>query len=228
MVRFIVAATTFLTTLLLHVPMSSDAFIPPPKSSASSSSWGVVVLPNKKYMQQQEEKAKAIKISNEEEGMDEDNILAPIEIAQEGLEGKIVGVEDAIADVKAKTEWDAAGALAPELQQNDEDDDLLLDSDEFEGLDAEALGEAARETVETFEDMDEEEVVDEEQYFNNRALQLRVELRRELLSGTYPRIKSEFLDRHIEQWLRLADEYGHDMDEEEMAEERELEDLLVQ
>ena len=99
--------------------------------------------------------------------MDEEDFLTAIEMAQDGFEGKIVGVDEAISDITGKEQWDAAGSLARELRQNEEvdgeeeyddesDDDLLfMDEDEFEELDMEALGKAAREAVEMF---DEEKV----------------------------------------------------------------------
>jgi hypothetical protein len=101
----------------------------------------------------------------EEYEMEEDDFLAAVEMAQEGLEGKIVGVDEAIADTTGKAKWDAAGSLARDLRQDDDDDDdeeyddddddFLLMEDEFEDLDMEALGKAAREAVEMF---DEEKV----------------------------------------------------------------------
>lgn len=127
--------------------------------------------------QQRAKEEEAARIKAEEEAamlseedddfMEDDDFLAAVELAQEGLEGKIVGIEDAIADTTAKAEWDAAGSLARELRQDgedfddDDDDDILLGSDAFEGLDMEALGRAAREAVEMFDDTDEPEEEDE-------------------------------------------------------------------
>lgn len=91
---------------------------------------------------------------------DDDQFMAAVELAQEGIEGKIVGVDDIIADESVKAEWDAAGELANELRQDldptseaaelkeEEEDDFDL---EFDDIDVEALGRAAREAVETFE-----------------------------------------------------------------------------
>jgi hypothetical protein len=63
-----------------------------------------------------------------------------------------VGVEEAIADDTAKATWDAAGALAQELQQGV--GDAFDDDDDEEDIYAttEALGKAAREAVEMFEE----------------------------------------------------------------------------
>lgn len=58
---------------------------------------------------------------------DDDQFLAAVELAQEGIEGKIIGVDDIITDYSAKAIWDAAGELASELRQdNDEsyEDDI--------------------------------------------------------------------------------------------------------
>jgi len=87
---------------------------------------------------------------------DDDQFMAAVELAQEGIEGKIVGVDDIITDNSAKAEWDAAGVLANELRQDsdtrseadvdDEEDDF-----DFGDIDLEALGRAAREAVEAFE-----------------------------------------------------------------------------
>lgn len=94
---------------------------------------------------------------------DDDEFMAAVELAQEGLEGKIVGVDEIITDNSAKAEWDAAGILASELRQDsdatvstpelEEDDD---DDFDFEEIDLEALGRAARLAVEAFETEEEE------------------------------------------------------------------------
>ncbi|KAL3909469.1 MAG: hypothetical protein SGILL_008077 [Bacillariaceae sp.] len=92
--------------------------------------------------------------------MDEEDFLTAIEMAQDGFEGKIVGVDEAIADTTGKEKWDAAGSLARELRQDEDDEEedetdddyLFMDDDEFEELDMEALGKAAREAVEMFDD----------------------------------------------------------------------------
>jgi len=109
----------------------------------------------------EEIKLKAEKEEKEKEAdddilFDDDQFMAAVELAQEGIEGKIVGVDDIITDNSAKAEWDAAGVLANELRQDsdtrseadvdDEEDDF-----DFGDIDLEALGRAAREAVEAFE-----------------------------------------------------------------------------
>jgi hypothetical protein len=102
-----------------------------------------------------------------------------VALAQEGLEGKIVGIDDAITDESAKNQWAAAGALAQELQDGPydefEDDESQLvenvepvfvadataediqdsdDDDVFivdDEMDMEALAKAAREAVDIYE-----------------------------------------------------------------------------
>lgn len=84
--------------------------------------------------------------------LDDDEWMTAAKLAQEGLEGKIVGIEDMIADNNAKAEWDAAGILARELQRDvmTYDDDADEDFN-FDDLDLDALGKAARAAVESFE-----------------------------------------------------------------------------
>mmetsp|Transcript_107390 Transcript_107390/g.219093 ORF Transcript_107390/g.219093 Transcript_107390/m.219093 type:complete len:731 (-) Transcript_107390:4665-6857(-) len=107
---------------------------------------------------------------------DDNQFMAAVELAQEGIEGKIVGVDEIIADDPAKDKWDAASAYANKLttsvKENDDDndtsdDDLISywddeeernssnmegeDDDEFGDIDFEALGKAAREAVEAYE-----------------------------------------------------------------------------
>eukprot|EP00533_Pseudo-nitzschia_delicatissima_P011524 CAMPEP_0197283624 /NCGR_PEP_ID=MMETSP1432-20130617/25026_1 /TAXON_ID=44447 /ORGANISM="Pseudo-nitzschia delicatissima, Strain UNC1205" /LENGTH=700 /DNA_ID=CAMNT_0042750617 /DNA_START=107 /DNA_END=2210 /DNA_ORIENTATION=- len=108
---------------------------------------------------------------------DDDQFMAAVELAQEGIEGKIVGVDDIITDTSEKAEWDAAGELANELRQDteassegdveDEEDDFFEDVDlNFEDIDLEALGKAAREAVESFESEQQEvgeAILDEKQ-----------------------------------------------------------------
>jgi hypothetical protein len=100
---------------------------------------------------------------------DGDEWLAAVEMAQQGMEGTIVGLDEAIQDDGVKATWDAAGALAQELGEGgaEEDDD----EDEIE-LDMEALGQAARAAVEQFEsdqlenvrsDADDEEEEEDEE-----------------------------------------------------------------
>ncbi|KAG7370115.1 SAP domain containing protein [Nitzschia inconspicua] len=152
----------------------------------------------------EEEKVK----QEDDDEMDENDFLAVVELAQEGLEGKIVGIEDAIADNTAKAVWDAAGSLARELQQNDDfddedDSDILFDSNAFEGLDLEALGKAAREAVEMFDGMDEpdaeessswEETLESDQDWSSMSVNdLRLELRNRGLPITGN--KREMIDR---------------------------------
>jgi hypothetical protein len=83
--------------------------------------------------------------------LDDDEWITAVEIAQEGLEGKIVGIEEMIADSNAKAEWDAAGTLARELQRDTMPYNDDAEDDVFEYLDLDALGKAAREAVESFE-----------------------------------------------------------------------------
>jgi len=111
----------------------------------------------------------AAKADDEDTFFDDDEFMAAVELAQEGIEGKIVGVDEIITDNFAKAEWDAAGELANELlaeldgtgeettssetdveDEKEDDDD---DDDEFDigDLDMEALGKMAREAVEIFE-----------------------------------------------------------------------------
>jgi len=92
---------------------------------------------------------------------DDDQFLAAVELAQEGIEGKIVGVDDIITDNSAKAEWDAAGVLANELRQDvDASSETGVDDEEddydFGDIDLEALGRAAREAVEAFETIAEQ------------------------------------------------------------------------
>jgi hypothetical protein len=101
---------------------------------------------------EEEEEAKVEEEELEEDNdilFDDDQFLAAVELAQEGIEGKIVGVDDIISDNSAKAEWDAAGVLANELRQDidtssetdvdDEDDDY-----DFGDIDLEALGRTGR------------------------------------------------------------------------------------
>jgi len=108
--------------------------------------------------------------------------MAAVELAQEGIEGKIVGVDDIIPDNSAKAEWDAAGELANELRQEvdgsaeaisdvvvDDDDD-----DDFGDIDFEALGKAAREAVEAFEidvEKADEAILDEKQQWADSMIE---------------------------------------------------------
>jgi len=92
---------------------------------------------------------------------DDDQFLAAVELAQEGIEGKIVGVDDIITDNSAKAEWDAAGVLANELRQDvDASSETGVDDEEddydFGDIDLEALGRAAREAVQAFETIAEQ------------------------------------------------------------------------
>mmetsp|Transcript_57407 Transcript_57407/g.65122 ORF Transcript_57407/g.65122 Transcript_57407/m.65122 type:complete len:878 (-) Transcript_57407:356-2989(-) len=101
----------------------------------------------------------------EEEDMmfDDDEFMAAVEMAQEGIEGKIIGVEDIITDSSAKADWAAAGDLASELRQDfDLDFEFNTDSDmddeeedediyNLGDVDLKALAQAARDAVESYE-----------------------------------------------------------------------------
>jgi SAP domain len=199
-----------------------------------------------KATEEEEEKAR-IKAMEEEDDddddddddMDDDDFLAAIEIAQEGLDGKIVGIEDAIADTSAKAEWDAAGSLARELQQDedfdddefdDDDGDILLDSDAFEGLDLEALGKAAREAVKMFDDMDEtDEMVEEagsDQSWSSKTVNdLREELKNRGLSTTGN--KAQLIDRLEEFDAQMSQEEVDDEDDDEFDDEDDDDEDMV-
>jgi len=105
-----------------------------------------------------ERTAKATKSDKDEELkgddiiFDEDQILAAVELAQDMIEGKIVGVDDIINDSSTKAEWDAAGLLANELLQ---DIDASFDADIGDEK-VEALGQAAKKAVAAFESEQEE------------------------------------------------------------------------
>jgi len=110
---------------------------------------------------------------------DDDQFMDAIELAQEGMEGKIVGVDDIISDSSTKADWDAAGVLAKELGQDmdgtSETDSTAEEEDyEFEDVDLEALGRAAREAVEAFEidvEQAEEAVLDERQQWADSVIE---------------------------------------------------------
>ena len=57
---------------------------------------------------------------DDEDFMDEDDFMTAIELAQDGMEGKIVGADEIINDNSAKAEWDAAGTLARELRKGED------------------------------------------------------------------------------------------------------------
>jgi hypothetical protein len=63
---------------------------------------------------------------------DKDEWGATLEIAQQGIDGKIVGIDEVINDDGAKADWDAAGMLAQELQQagGEDDDEEAFTSDD--------------------------------------------------------------------------------------------------
>lgn len=115
---------------------------------------------------------------------DDDQFMAAVELAQEGIEGKIVGVDDIITDTSEKAEWDAAGELANELRQDvdtssefdveDEEDDDFEDDLDFEDVDVEALARAAREAVQTFESEQQkvgEAILDEKQLWADSMIE---------------------------------------------------------
>ncbi|CAJ1953479.1 unnamed protein product [Cylindrotheca closterium] len=123
---------------------------------------------------------------------DEDEWAATLELAQQGVGGKIVGMDEIIADIGAKADWDAATKLAEELNQvgeseadeeeapmvfdddeEDEEEEVTSNSDE-EDLDdfmpegdLEAIASAAREAVamssETIVDNEEEATSDSDE-----------------------------------------------------------------
>lgn len=94
-----------------------------------------------------------------------------LELAQQGIEGKIVGLDEVIEDDGAKADWDAAGVLAQELQQASVDDDEEYDEDDDEAStemeddemlpegNLEDIARAAREAVEMMENVNGEEEV---------------------------------------------------------------------
>lgn len=93
---------------------------------------------------------------------DDDEFMAAVEIAQEGIEGKIVGVDEFVTDSSTKAEWDAAGVLANDLRQDDEREDeeegkdQNVDEDEedffeLDESDLETLAQAARDAVSSYE-----------------------------------------------------------------------------
>lgn len=93
-------------------------------------------------------------LSADESDDDDDEWLSAVALAQEGLDGKIVGLDDAIADEDAKADWDAAGELAEELRQGTTSDEGSIDEDDDnfdELMDLESIAEAARQAVEMFE-----------------------------------------------------------------------------
>lgn len=102
------------------------------------------------------------RLAKEAEGTEDydDEWEAAVKLAQQGIEGKIVGIDEAITDDDAKADWDAAGILAQELEQGAGEE---FDVDEDEEVDMEALGRAAREAVEKFEqEMREKEAAKKE------------------------------------------------------------------
>ena len=86
-----------------------------------------------------------------------------IALAQEGLEGKIVGLEEAITNESKKREWDAAGALAQELQDgrttefDDEVPEISQEDTTGEDYAYEYFDDETDETVEIVDDADEDE-----------------------------------------------------------------------
>jgi hypothetical protein len=75
---------------------------------------------------------------------------ASIRLAKKGLEGTIVGIDEAVADMSEKADWDAAKRLAQALNQQEiVPDEVGVDEDE---ADMEALGRAAREAVQRFDE----------------------------------------------------------------------------
>jgi hypothetical protein len=107
-----------------------------------------VRLEEEKLREELRQAQEEVRLKEEEAAADEydDEWEAAVELAQQGLEGTIVGLEEAITDDGAKATWDAAGMLAQELQQGPGDDEF---DDEEGDLD---LGRVAREAVEMFED----------------------------------------------------------------------------
>jgi hypothetical protein len=86
-----------------------------------------------------------------EEDDDDDDWLAAVELAQKGMEGKVVGLEEAIQDEKAKARWDAAKDRAQVLNTGAIADDMDEDADVDLDVDLDVLGRAARAAVEAYE-----------------------------------------------------------------------------
>jgi len=112
---------------------------------------------------EEEEKTRIEGLEEEDMMFDDDEFMAAVEMAQEGIEGKIIGVEDIITDSSAKADWAAAGDLASELRQDfDLDFEFNTDSDmddeeedediyNLGDVDLKALAQAARDAVESYE-----------------------------------------------------------------------------
>lgn len=74
--------------------------------------------------------------SPEDEGVEEDKAAdemddewaVTLQMAQQGIDGKIVGMDEVINDDGAKADWDAAGILAKELEQAGSDEMIVDDT----------------------------------------------------------------------------------------------------
>ena len=108
-------------------------------------------LVEKKGLKEELRRAEELVRQDKESAADEseDEWEAAVEMSQQGLEGKIVGIDEVITDDDAKAEWDAAGKLAEELKNGVGED---FDDDDDDEMDLAALGKAAREAVEAFEE----------------------------------------------------------------------------
>lgn len=94
-------------------------------------------------------------VDEETASISDDEWDASIRLAQKGLEGTIVGIDEAVADMSEKANWEAAKRLAQVLyQQDDEHEEVNVEDEES---DMEALGRAAREAVQLFEEQKKKE-----------------------------------------------------------------------
>ena len=134
-------------------------------------------------------------IDSIDDEVEEEEWRIAVEMAQKGIEGKIVGIDESITDDDAKADWDAAGLLAQELENAGfvEEDEPNIAFDEEDGedeVDMEAIARAAREAVEAYEAMQQdptpaapadEEVEEQSSSFEWSSLTVK-ELREELQS----------------------------------------------
>jgi hypothetical protein len=80
------------------------------------------------------QKATAVEATEEEGGEDDemDEWAMTLEMAQQGIDGKIIGMDEVINDDGAKATWDAAGILAKELGQAGSEEQFAEDRAEEE------------------------------------------------------------------------------------------------